>query len=639
MVKRYLDKLPLEEAVNKMLLRFKELKADTELIPTAEAAGRITAEGIKALRSAPDYYASAMDGIAVKAKDTDGASERSPIALKKGEEAVLVDTGDPIPDEFDAVIKIEEINEINEKTYSIEKGVPTWNNIRSIGESVVKGQLILTTGHKLNDYDLGALLEAGVTELRVYKKPVVTIIPTGNELVKADSQPKRGELVEFNSVMVKAALNDWGAEVNITEIIADQKELIREKIFESLNNSEMVIVLSGSSAGREDYTVNILNESGEVIFHGVNIMPGKPIMMAELEKKAVVGLPGYPISAWIANQLFIKKLIYSMRGLKAPDFNQIEAEVNRKIPSDIGLEEFLRVNLKPSADDKDKYTAIPLPRGSSAMESIVNADGVLRIAENKEGLAPGDKAPAILLKNKENIKNDLLLIGSHDLSLDLIRNKIAEKDADFRLKLQTVGSMAGLTALRRKESHLAGAHLLDTETGEYNTTYLKRFFKGKKMALINLVYREQGFYLKKGNPKKFQGIKDLTREDINFVNRQRGAGTRVLLDYLLDKENIDSSQISGYNKEEYTHIAAAAAVGRGSADTALGIRAAAEVMNVNFLAAAEEQYDIILEERFLEDPRIKYLISLLNDESLKKEIEKLGGYRTDGTGSVRIIEI
>ncbi len=199
--------------------------------------------------------------------------------------------------------------------------------------------------------------------------------------------------------------------------------------------------------------------------------------------------------------------------------------------------------------------------------------------------------------------------------------------------------MAGLTALRRKESHLAGAHLLNTETGEYNTSYLKRFFKGKTMAIINLVYREQGFYLKKGNPKNFKGINDLTRDDINFVNRQRGAGTRVLLDYLLEKENIKSSQISGYNKEEFTHIAAAAAVGRGSADTALGIRAAAEVMDVNFLAAEEEQYDIIIEESFLEDPRIEYLISLLNDKSLKRDIEKLGGYRTDKTGTIRIIEV
>ncbi|MFW6294766.1 MAG: molybdopterin biosynthesis protein [Halanaerobium sp.] len=639
MVKRYLDKLSLNDAVEKMLNRFKDLKADTEIISTNEAVGRITAESVKALRSAPDYYASAMDGIAVKAKDTAGASERNPVILKKEEAAVLVDTGDPVPEEFDAVIKIEEVNEIDKNTYTIEKGVPTWNNIRSIGESVVKGQLILTAGHKLRDYDLGALLEAGVTELKVYKKPSVTIIPTGDELVKADSQPKRGELVEFNSVMVKAALNDWGAEVYITEIIADQKELIKKKVLESLKDSEMVIVLSGSSAGREDYTINLLKESGDIIFHGVNIMPGKPVIMAELEKKAVVGLPGYPISAWIVNQLFIKKLIYSMQGLKAPDFNQIKAEVNRKVPSDIGLEEFLRVNLIPSADDENRYTAVPLPRGSSAMESIVNADAILRIAENKEGLAPGDKAPAILLNNKENIKNDLLIIGSHDLSLDLIRNKIAANGAGFRLKIQTVGSMAGLTALRRKESHLAGAHLLDVETGEYNISYLKRFFKGKKMALINLVFREQGFYLKKGNPKNFKNINDLTREDINFVNRQRGAGTRVLLDYLLEKENIKSSQIAGYNKEEYTHIAAAAAVGRGSADAALGIRAAAEVMDVNFLAAAEEQYDIILEERFLEDSRVKYLLSLLNDNSLKKEIEDLGGYSTDKTGTIRIIEV
>lgn len=639
MVKKYLDKLPLDEAVKKMLDKFENLKSSTEVISTADAGGRITAEGIKALRSAPDYYASAMDGIAVKAKNTDGASERNPVKLKRGEEAQFVDTGDPIPDGFDAVIKIEEVNQVDEQTFSIEKGVPTWNHIRSIGESVVKGQLVLTSGHRLRDFDLGALLEAGVTEVEVYKKPSVTIIPTGDELVKADSNPEKGELVEFNSVMVKSSLQDWGAEVNVTEIIPDKKEEIKKAVESSLENSDLLIVLSGSSAGREDYTISILQEMGEIIFHGVNIMPGKPIIMAEAAGKAVVGLPGYPISAWIANQLFIKKLVYSLQSQEAPDFEHHTAEVKRKVPSDIGLEEFLRVNLIPQEGEDDVFTAVPLPRGSSAMESIINADGILRISENKEGLAAGDRAPAILLNSRKQIKDDLLLIGSHDLSLDLIRNRIAEENAGFRLKIQSVGSMAGLTSLRRGESQLAGAHLLDTDTGEYNISYLKRFFKGKKMALINLVYREQGLYLKKGNPKNIEGINDLTRDDINFVNRQRGAGTRVLFDYLLDKEGIDSSSISGYSKEEYTHIAAAAAVGRGNADAALGIRAAAEVMDVNFLAAAEEEYDIILEEKYLDDKRVKYLLNMLKDDSMKKEIEALGGYSTRDTGSIKILEL
>lgn len=639
MVKRYLDKLPLKKAIEILEEEFKDLRAETEIIAVDQAVGRVTAQGIKANRSAPDFYASAMDGIAVKAKDTADASSRNPIILKKGVQAVPVDTGNPIPEGFNAVIKIEEVNEVDVDNYQIEKSVPVWNHIRSIGESVVKGNLILTAGHKIRDFDLGALLEAGVTELEVYKKPKVIIIPTGDELVRPSKELKKGELVEFNSAMVKSALIKWGAEVKVTDIIKDNKELIKKEVKKASKECQLLIILSGSSAGRKDFTRDILKAEAKILFHGVNIMPGKPILTAKLDDKAVVALPGYPISALLDNYLFVRELIYLLQGQKADQFDQEVVEVKRKISSDIGLEEFIRVNLIADSNGQKPLTAVPLKRGSSAMESIIKADAILRISENKEGLAPGDKAPAVLLKSKAKIKKDLLLIGSHDLSLDLIRNEIAKRGADFRLKLQTVGSMAGLTALRRGESHLAGAHLLDSESGEYNISYLKRFFKNKKIALINLVNREQGFYLKKGNPKNISSISDLKNKDINFVNRQRGAGTRVLFDYLLKEEGIDSTQINGYNKEEFTHIAAAAAVGRGSADAALGIRAAAEVIGVDFLSLTKESYDLILEAAMLDDPRIEYLIKLLREKEIKEQIKALGGYEVNASGSLKILEL
>lgn len=637
MVKKYLDKTSLAAALNKIKNEFGNLRSKTEVIKTVNSESRVTAQALYARRSAPDFYAAAMDGIAVKSEKTAGASERSPIKLKIGIEAQPVDTGDPIPAQFNAVIKIEEVNKIDQNYYLIEKGVPPWNHIRSIGESAVKGNLLVTAEHKLSDYDLAALLEAGVTEVEVYKKPAVTIIPTGDELVNAEQNPKRGELVEFNSQMVKAALTKWGAEVTITEILADQKELVEKNMLQAAAKSELVIVLSGSSAGRGDFTIDILKNQGEILFHGVNIMPGKPLIAAAVKGVPVFGLPGYPLSAWLDNQLFIRELIYSLQADQAPDFIQLEAEVKRKIPSEIGLEEFLRVNLVSSSDNK--FTAVPLKRGSSAMESMLKADGILRIAENKEGLHPGDRAPVILLKDKKRIKKDLLLIGSHDLSLDLIRNEIKKRNFDFDLKLQTVGSMAGLTSLRRKESNLAGAHLLDPESGEYNISYLKRFFKGQKLSLVNLVYREQGLYLKKGNPKNIKSINDLTKANVNYVNRQRGAGTRVLFDFLLQENDIKKEEISGYQKEEYTHIAAAAAVGRGSADAALGIRAAAEVMEVDFLPLAEEKYDLIIPEDMLDDLRIKKLINLIKKPEIKAEIEKLGGYNCQETGKITKLEL
>lgn len=352
MVKKYLDKISLADALKKLKNNFKDLRTATEKIKTTAAEGRVTAEAVKAARSAPDYYASAMDGIAVKAQLTAGASERNPVQLKIGRDAVAVDTGDPIPEQFNAVIKIEEVNQIDQNTYQIEKGVPAWNHIRSIGESAVKGNLLVTTAHRIKDYDIGALLEAGVTEVEVYQKPQITIIPTGDELVEAEAAPKRGELVEFNSQMVRAALKKWGAEVKISDIIPDQKNLIEKALTAAAEKSDMLIVLSGSSAGRGDYTIDILKEKGEILFHGVNIMPGKPLIAAEIDGKPVFGLPGYPLSAWLDNQLFVRELVSQLQGIQAADFNQIEAEVKRKVPSDIGLEEFLRVNLTVDAEGK-----------------------------------------------------------------------------------------------------------------------------------------------------------------------------------------------------------------------------------------------------------------------------------------------
>ena len=635
MRKIYLDKLSLEEAKEKFLREFKDLRTSIEKVDIENSLNKVTAEAVYAKRSAPDFYAAAMDGIAVKASNTAGASERNPIRLKLGSEAVFVDTGDPIPEKFDAVIKIEEINEIDENNVEIEKAVSPWYDVRSIGESVVKGQLIIPSNHKIRDFDIGALIEAGVKEIKVYGDVEAKIIPTGNELVDSSSKVKKGQIVEFNSKMLKASLSKWGAKGRSTNIIPDKKELIKKEIKDGVKNFDLTIVIAGSSAGTEDYTHNILEELGEVLVHGVNIMPGKPVILAKVNNKPVIGLPGYPLSALINDYIFIREIIYKLQGLNAPKLEEAEAKVKRKVPSDIGLEEFLRVNL---SEVDDELIAVPKKRGSAAMESVVKADGIMRIGENKEGLSKNDKAPIILLKDKEEIKNNLSLIGSHDLSLDLLQDEIEREKLGFYFNIQSVGSLAGLMALKRGESYLAGAHLLDSESGEYNISEIKRIFKNDKMATINLVKRQQGFYVKKGNPKNIKSIKDLKDNIISFINRQRGAGTRVLLDYLLEKNDIKASEINGYSQEEFTHIAAAVAVGRGNADVALGIEAAAKAVEVDFVPLSEEKYDLILFEKNLNDWRVEKLISLLKDDKIKEKIQNLGGYKTDKTGEINIIE-
>ncbi|MFW6409792.1 MAG: molybdopterin biosynthesis protein [Halanaerobiales bacterium] len=628
----YLNKVSLKEAKRNYFKLFKKYQPGTEKVKTELSKGRISASAVYARRTAPGFYASAMDGIAVRAEDTDGASERRPVRLRAGKEAVAVDTGDPIPEGFNAVIMIEDVNKINDDIYEIEKGATTWQHVRNIGESVVSGEMIIPSCHEITEYDIGALLEAGILHIEVFERPSVGIIPTGNELITPEKEPIPGEITEFNSRMLKAALQDLDVEVEVSSIIPDKRQKIEEKLMEMKQRHDITIILAGSSAGEEDYTAGIIDEQGEVIVHGVNIMPGKPVILGRIDDKPVIGLPGYPLSALLTFHLFVIKLIYILQKQTPPSYAEVEAEVRRKVPSKIGLTEFLRVNLMQN--EEGKLIAVPRSRGSSAMKSLVRADGIMKIAESREGLASKDRAPVILLTDREKVKNNLFFIGSHDLSLEILLDFLKRNGDNFELKLQSAGSMGGLTSLRRGECHLAGAHLLDPESGKYNEKHVRRIFKNKKMALINLVYRKQGLYVKRGNPKNIESVKDLTGENINFVNRQRGSGTRVLFDYLLSRSDIEPEQISGYERERYTQVDAAAAVARGAADAAPGIKAAAEALGTDFIPIREERYDLILPQSMLEDKRINRIIEIVRYEEFKKEVEDLGGYDTRDSGKI-----
>lgn len=636
--KRYLNKVSLEKAQDEYFSLFKENLMPAEAIEVNKARARVTAAPVYARRSAPHYYAAAMDGIAVRAEETAGASERNALQLQQGQQAQLIDTGDPVPGEFNAVIKIEEVNESQEngnQYFIIEKGATPWQHVRSIGESVIKGQLVLPVNHQIRSFDIGALLEAGITEVKVRQRPRIGIIPTGSEIISPEVEPEPGQLIDFNSSMLTADIENWGGRAHVTEIIDDDYREIKECLQEEQKQNEVTIIIAGSSAGEEDYTLKILQELGEVVVHGVNIMPGKPVILAVVDHKPVIGLPGYPLAALLNNYIFVRALIYLLYGLPVPQSPSITARIKRKLPSSIGLKEFLRVNL---AKIDGELVAVPRKRGSAAMESLINADGVLTVPAQKEGLAPDSKAVVYPLKPIEEIKRNLLLTGSHDLTLDIVRNQLRQRRAGFDLKLQSVGSMAGLMALKRGECHLAGAHLLDEKSGKYNVSYINRILPDQEMVLINLVYRQQGLMVKPGNPEDIQKIEDLTRDDIIFINRQRGAGTRVLLDYWLKQKDIKPDDIRGYGREEYTHMGAAAAVANGSADAALGIMAAAGAMDLYFVPLVEEKYDVALPASMMTDTRVKQLLEILNSDSFKEQVEDLGGYSTENSGEIMAVK-
>ncbi len=630
----YLKKKNPEIALQEWLDNFYDFEGEIETIAVEDARGRITACAIKAKRSAPHYYASAMDGIATRAELTFTADARNPVKLMQVEDFTWVDTGDPIPENFNTVIKVEELNIINDNELMIERSANPWQHIRMIGESVIKKNLVLPINHQIRAYDIGGLLEAGITEIEVRSKPTIGIIPTGTELVNADQEPARGQLIEFNSKIIKAFIKEWGGEATISEIIADDYQQIRNKFAEYNQKFDFTIILSGSSAGKEDFTIKILTELGEVFTHGVNLMPGKPLILGKASEKPVMGLPGYPIAAIFTFFIFGQPLIKQMQGRRKLDLDKVEALLKRKLPSTAGINELIRVNL---AEIDDKLVAIPRKRGSAAMESLLNSDGVMVIPENEEGFAVGEMKDVYLLKPLQNIKKDLMLSGSHDFSLDFIKNEFAKNIQTGDFKFITSGSMGGLTSLRRKEVHLAGSHLIDAQTGAYNRHLVKRLFSNQKIALINLVEREQGLMIN-NNLDKIKSLTDLAKEKLVYINRQRGSGTRVLFDYLLAEHGISKNSIIGYEREVYTHLAAAATVTNGGADAAMGIRAAAEIMDLNFIPLKKETYQLILPEKFLNDSRITILLDIIKSATFKDYMTEYKGYSIEKSGLVEIIE-
>ena len=633
----YLENIPREEAFARLIEKVGPASSlPGEPIEVPAALGRITAEPVYAAISSPHFHAVAMDGFAVRAENTFGASTINPKSLSVGGEAFPVDTGDPMPEGTDAVIVIEVVNEIDHERIEIEAALAPWSNVRVAGEDVVEGGLLLPSGHRLRPFDLGGLLAAGVTRVEVKKKPVVAIIPTGDELVPPGGDLKPGDLIEFNSVILSAHVEDWGGEPLIYPIVEDRLDAIEEATREAIERADIVLVNAGSSAGREDYTSAVVKKLGELMVHGVAIFPGKPTILGVCKDssgrvKPVLGIPGYPVSAAIAIQEFVRPLMAHLAGAPSEEHVSARAVMSRKSASRLGMEEFLRVKL---GEVGDRLVALPAKRGASVISSLVEADGMVRIPPGSEGIEAGEEVGVELLRPRSEIRGNILMAGSHDNALDLLAGRVRSRFREVSLSTSAVGSMAGLIALRGGEAHMAGSHLLDPKTGEYNWSYIDRYMKGREAVVVNFVRREQGIFLPAGNPRDIRGIEDLAREDVTIVNRQSGAGTRVLLDHLLSEAGISPEQVRGYASVETTHVAAAMAVAGGRADAALGIYAAAKLLGLEFVSLGWERFDFVFPAEHWEGPLIQRLIEVLREPGFAADVAALGGYKTDLTGQV-----
>jgi putative molybdopterin biosynthesis protein len=640
----YLDSTPLKEALSKWLYKLdsegvlKPLSKET--IKVTDSLGRITSEAVIAKLSSPFYHSSSMDGYAVRFTDTFGASERTPKRLKLGEQTVYVDTGDPMPDGFNAVIMIEDVNIIrghgaevmDQEFIEIISPATPWQHIRVIGEDIVATELILPENQKIRPVDIGAMIAGGHIEVAVRRKPKVVIIPTGTEIVEPGSDLKKGDIIEYNSRILGSLVSEWGGDPVRFRIIPDNLEELKKAILEANTMGDLVVINAGSSAGSEDFTAKAIKDLGEVILHGVSIKPGKPVVLGWVMGKPVLGIPGYPVSAYITFSLFVKPLIYHWQGIEVSPPEILKAKISRQVASTLGQEEFLRVKVGKVGDN---FIATPVSRGAGVLMSLVRADGLVRIPAMSEGMGAGSEIDVELMRKKVDIENTIVCIGSHDNALDLLANSLKKKFPKFSLSSAHVGSMGGLMALKRGEAHMAGTHLLDEETGEYNIPFIKRYLSEKKTVLINLVYREQGLLVLKGNPKNIKGFEDLTRSDVIFVNRQAGAGTRLLTDKCLKDLGISPGDVKGYEREEYTHMGVASAVLTGIADTGLAILASARALNLDFIPVAKERYDLAIPREFFGLEMLQHIMWIIREDAdFRNVVTGLGGYDVSDMGRI-----
>ncbi len=629
----YLQTVPVAEAIDLARAALDRPQLVTaETVAVTEAAGRVTAAPVRARYSSPPHHVSAMDGIAVKAETTFAAREGHPLRLDRQRDFFPVNTGQPLPRGTDAVIKIEEVVDGPEGTVFIEAPAYPWMHVRRIGQDIVATELMLPQNHLLSPYDIGTLLAAGIWEIEVWEPVRLTFIPTGDEVLDFATRPTPGpgQVIESNSQVFCALARGWGAQPSRVPPVADDPQALREAVSQALaSDAQVVVVGAGSSAGTRDFTAQIFAELGEVLVHGLGISPGKPTLLGTAGGKLLVGAPGYPGSAVVCFEEVLAPLVAWLGRRQPPVRERIAVRVTRKTPSKLGFEELVRLAVGRIGDEA---MAVPLGRGPGMLTNLSRAQALVRVPARSEGLEQDEVVSAELLVPAPVLDSVLVHVGSHDNLLDLIANELMDRPEALRLVSSNVGSLGGVTALGAGSAMVAGMHLFDPASGDFNFPFLERYLPGADLLVVNLAIRQQGLIVPRGNPKGIGGIGDLVREEISCINRQRGAGTRILFDHHLNQAGIRPARIRGYEREEYTHMAVAVNVLTGSADTGLGIYSAARALDLDFVPLARERYDLVIPRRFADDAKIRALLELLRSQAFQARISAQGGYETSLTG-------
>ncbi len=640
--KQFLDVITRDEAVARFRQHLKLAVPATETVSLASAINRVLASDVSAPIDVPGFDRSNVDGFALRAADTSGASEEEPSELSINAEvlspgiapdtdvqegtATPIATGGTVPRGADAVVMIEHteaVDDTDESTTRLRvfRSAAPGQLITFAGTDIARGETILRRGQTLTSREIGVLAALGIDQIKVLQKPRVAVISTGNEIVAPGDNLPVGSVYDSNAAILSAAISELGCEPVQLGTVRDDVDRLRD-IMQRALACDAVVLSGGTSKGAGDLSYQVVSELSDpgIVAHGVALKPGKPICLAVTDGKPVVVLPGFPTSAVFTFHEFVAPVLREMAGLAPDQRATVEARLPQRVNSERGRTEYLLVSLVHSggkADQESSLTAFPMGRGSGSVTTFSLADGFVTIDQHTEQIDAGELVTVTLL-SESLAPADLVVIGSHCIGLDLLIGELRSRG--FSAKVLSVGSMGGVNAVRRGECDIAGVHLMDPQSGEYN-----RHFVTDSVGLVEGYRRKQGIVFRPGDPR-FEGqtaesavANALADRSCSMINRNPGSGTRVLIDQLLRE-----ARPAGFNVQTKSHNAVATAVAQGRADWGVAIQSVASEYGLGFLPLQDEHYDFLIPASRRESPAVQAFCELLNDVAVRQRLAATG---------------
>lgn len=632
---QFLEVVSAEEAAKRFRQQLDLSPRGVETIPLPAAIGRVLSHDVAAPIDVPPFDRSGVDGFAVRAADTAGASDTASRRLILNREviacghppqievasgtATALATGGVIPRGADAVVMIEHTELLDDPqapAIEIRRAAAPGQFIAYTGSDIARGETLLRKGTVVGSREIGMLAACGIAQIDVTQKPKVAVLSTGDELVPIGEPLRPAGIYDSNGAIVAAAVTEAGGAPVACGVFPDDEAALGAAMRKALAENDMLVLSGGTSKGAGDLSHRIVSSLGEpgILVHGVALKPGKPLCLAVADGKPVIVLPGFPTSAIFTFHAFAAPVIRALAGLPAEDRRKVSARIPMRVPSELGRKEFALVSLVQS---EDGMIAFPSPKGSGSVTAFSQADGFIEIDALANAL-DAETVTEVTLIGAAPRAPDLVIMGSHDVALDVVVGTLA--DRGFSARVIAVGSLGGVAAARRGECDIAPVHLIDPQSGRYNTHLVET-----GLSLLKGWQRSQGFLYRSGDAR-FEGrtaehaiAAALSDPDCLLVNRNAGSGTRVLMD-----QTLKGARPPGYANQPKTHNAVAAAIAQGRADWGFAIEPVARMYGLGFIPVAPEEYDFVVVESWRDRPGVAAFREVLRDEATRNRIRMLG---------------